>query len=135
MALAHTSIPVFNHSQLLSNLGGDLELAAELVDLFQIEGLQILDQLKLAIQRGDLEATHRLAHSLKGASANVAASQLQQYCLALESEAHQGNWVGIQTAWAPVPELFYTFSNHVAGIFSLPSMPTSLQQFVQEYAL
>ncbi len=135
MVTAYTFTPVFNHSQLLVNLGGDLELAAELAELYQIEGLQLLKQLKLAITRNDLETTHRLVHSLKGASANVAASQLQQCCLALETAAHQGDWQTIREFWRPLPELFYTFSNHVAGIFSLPVVPTSLQAFEAEYAL
>jgi len=135
MVTAYTSTPVFNHSQLLVNLGGDLELAAELVELYQIEGLQLLNQLKLAIERKDLELTRRLVHSLKGASANVAASQLQQCCLALETAARQGNWPQIMECWQPLSELFYTFCNHVAGIFSLPLIPTSPQAFVAEYSL
>jgi HPt (histidine-containing phosphotransfer) domain-containing protein len=135
MVTAYTSTPVFNHSQLLVNLGGDLELAAELAELYQIEGIQLLNQIKLAIERKDLEATSRLSHSLKGASANVAASQLLQCSLALETAAHQGDWQTIRDCWKPLPELFYTFSNHVAGIFSLPLMPTTLQAFMQEYAL
>ncbi len=132
---AHPSTPVFDHTLLLTNLGGDLELAAELAELYQIEGFELLKQLKHAIKRQDVEATLRLAHSLKGASANVTASQLQHNCQQLEDVAHQGNWEAVRIAWAPVPEQFYHFSNHVAGIFSLPPLNCSVSAFVAEHSL
>ena len=135
MFTASASTPVFNHSLLLVNLGGDLELAAELAELYQIEGLQLLKQLRRVIADRDLPATSRLTHSFKGASANMAASQLYQCCQQLEQAAHEGNWNKVVDDWQSLPELFYTFSNHVADIFSLPSLPISLSAFVAEYSL
>jgi HPt (histidine-containing phosphotransfer) domain-containing protein len=64
---------VFDSSSFLDNLGGDRELAVEIVGVLRHSARGILELVREAASRGDADGLHRAAHQLKGALASVGA--------------------------------------------------------------
>lgn len=69
---------------MLERMGGDMELLAEVVDLFLEDSPKMLDSLRVAISGGDAHSVERSAHSLKGALLNMAAEPAASVALQLE---------------------------------------------------
>ena len=70
--------------------GNDREFASELVQLFIESGDTVLKEISDALERGDMAALGRAAHSLKGSSANMCASPTSAAAARLESAARAG---------------------------------------------
>lgn len=74
--------------QLKQLLGDDFE---KLVIAFDEDNRKLLDAIEEFIQSDDADAVARQLHSLKGASANIGASELSATCQQLEQEARSGD--------------------------------------------
>jgi signal transduction histidine kinase/ligand-binding sensor domain-containing protein/CheY-like chemotaxis protein/HPt (histidine-containing phosphotransfer) domain-containing protein len=86
----HTGLPVdWNRLMLASD--GEEQFAQELVQVFIDSGDAALRDIRAALGRGDLEATGRAAHSLKGASASMFAQSTSEAAARLEAAARAGN--------------------------------------------
>lgn len=59
--------PIVDRDMALQRVGGDVQLLAELIALFQQESAKHLDEIRRAIQKGDAAHLHRAAHALAGA--------------------------------------------------------------------
>jgi HPt (histidine-containing phosphotransfer) domain-containing protein len=82
--------PAFDRHSLLERLMGDEELVADVVVAFLQEGPGQVEAIADAHARGDIAATQRLAHRVKGAAANLSALRLQQIASALETACREG---------------------------------------------
>lgn len=98
-------------SHLLNTTSLD-ELKAILDDeLYQITRLYAdqlmteVDKLKQVIDQGDMTAVNRLAHSLKGSSANMGATALAAEAMKIEKAALQNDHSLIATSMAGLPDL------------------------------
>jgi two-component system sensor histidine kinase/response regulator len=60
----------------LERIEQDLELYAEICEIFRHDVPQIMDRLKEALQTGDIPVATRHAHSLKSSAANIGANDL-----------------------------------------------------------
>lgn len=109
-------------------LEGLLELVDE-GDMSFLEDLygSFLDSIPAALaaatgflDAGDLESVGREAHSLKGASANVAALPLSDLCREVEDAARDGNAAGVREGLAAIAEEARRVRMAVAN--SLPSL-------------
>jgi HPt (histidine-containing phosphotransfer) domain-containing protein len=88
---------VLDRAALLDRLMGDEELAEEILGEF-IEGLSTeLRKLEAAIEKGDGEVIRRIAHTLKGASANVGAVALSNVAQAIEKAGARADFVSAKT--------------------------------------
>jgi HPt (histidine-containing phosphotransfer) domain-containing protein len=56
----------WNMSKTLEQLGGDLTLFQEVMDIFLAEAPMHLAALRLAVERGQAETVEKTAHTLKG---------------------------------------------------------------------
>jgi PAS domain S-box-containing protein len=74
----------------LERVEGDRELFEEIARLFADECPVIMASIRQARSTGDLRLLQRMAHTLKGAALNVAAIQVSEAALALETEARSG---------------------------------------------
>jgi len=81
---------VFDQDKLLAYVGGDYDAVRECIELFPAVIGPMLDEIAMAIQNKDYEKGLRLAHTLKGASANVAAPRLRQAVCELEKNLRLG---------------------------------------------
>ncbi len=89
--------------QLKQLLGDDFE---KLVTAFDEDNRKLLDAIDDFIQSNDADAVARQLHSLKGASANIGASQLSSTCQQLEQEARSGDLSNAKQLLADVREQF-----------------------------
>jgi len=80
----HPAAPPVDVKQFHSVSGNDPEFERELIDLFLDQASKNLDALKAALARGDGEEIARLAHTLKGASANMGANRVRAAAFELE---------------------------------------------------
>jgi HPt (histidine-containing phosphotransfer) domain-containing protein len=102
---ATTEVPlhdVLNVNELLRRLDNDLELAAELTEIFLEDTPGQIARLTDALDNDDATTAERLAHSIKGASASVGAEQLRDVGLAMEKACREGD---LRAAAARLPLL------------------------------
>lgn len=96
-----------DHDQLLARCLGNLEFAERILTKFQQRFGEELKQLERSLNSEDREGIARLAHSLKGASATVAAPALMAEMAGIESLAREsrldeisGRLDRLQEEWA-----------------------------------
>lgn len=75
---------VFHWDELVDRLGGDMDLSWEILSEFVAELPQRLREIDEALEKGDMTVIKRLAHSLKGAAANISAHRLSEAARDLE---------------------------------------------------
>ncbi|HUJ32367.1 MAG TPA: response regulator [Candidatus Acidoferrum sp.] len=83
----------------LERLDGDRELLEEVAHLFAEEWPKSVAEIESALAAGDLPLLQRLAHSLKGASANVGAKRVSSAALELETLSRAGKLEKLQVQW------------------------------------
>jgi len=69
-------LPVLDNSELLASLEGDTALYQELVQYYLDTVPGIFDELLAAMHSGTTDQTRRIAHSLKGMTANIGGVRL-----------------------------------------------------------
>ena len=74
----------------VQRLGGNLKMYTILLEEFIGELHERLDALQRCLQSDDLRGLSRVAHNLKGVSANLGALQLSEYAKRLESHSNAG---------------------------------------------
>jgi signal transduction histidine kinase/DNA-binding response OmpR family regulator/HPt (histidine-containing phosphotransfer) domain-containing protein len=87
--------PAVDLAALSELTGGDTEFASDLARSYLDNSQDLFTQIRTALTRGDRLQLARLTHQLAGASANINAGLLREFCLTLERAAPA----------APVPEL------------------------------
>jgi len=78
----------YDRAELLERMGGDLEGVRELIDIY-LEDLPSLQQ-ELEDAGADLTRLARVAHTLKGSSANLAATRVPRAAATVEADARAG---------------------------------------------
>jgi HPt (histidine-containing phosphotransfer) domain-containing protein len=72
----------------ISQLTAESELFCELIDLFLPDSAAKIETINRALHQGDAVLAARLAHTLKGTSANMGASQLSHRVAQMETAIH-----------------------------------------------
>jgi len=91
---------------LLDRVDGDLEFLEETVELLELDGRSLVDQMKAASTAGDQEDLVRNAHMLKGMVSNFCAETVQQAAEEIEHAARRGELDGMQPKVEGFIELF-----------------------------
>jgi PAS domain S-box-containing protein len=78
---------VWNKQKLLERLMGDEELLKVILDIFVADIPLQIQALKAFLASGDVSGVERQAHTIKGASANVAAERLRAVAIEMEKAA------------------------------------------------
>lgn len=76
---------------LLDQLGGDVRLLHEVIDLFLGDTPRMLHSLDTYLSRGDGPAACRMAHTLKGSTANFDAPTVTELARSVEVHAREGH--------------------------------------------
>ena len=92
---AHAPTAVWDVESMLHRLGGDLELAVDVLRAYLDDVPQRLADLRDASERGESQRAKAIAHTVKGASANVGAEAVRQAAAQIESAAAAGE------QWSP----------------------------------
>jgi HPt (histidine-containing phosphotransfer) domain-containing protein len=85
---------------------GDLVFTQELIAMFIVSGGQQLDDLSNAVAKGDRGAIASVAHTLKGASANIHAPALKALAERMEVESAAGEPSSLQHGVAQLRQEF-----------------------------
>jgi len=80
-----------NYEELLERCMGNVDLVKKVLQSYQSHSLSALSQMTVALQNQDAVALNRAAHSLKGAAANLAATEIKELARRLEEGAATGN--------------------------------------------
>jgi len=83
--------PVFDLDDALARIEGDRELLEEIVSIFIAECASNMDAIRQAHSAGDARLLERLAHTVKGASANLGAVAVSQAAFRIEKTAASGD--------------------------------------------
>ena len=81
-----------NIAAALERVEGDRELLDELMRLFAEECPRSLAEIRKAFEARDAHLLERLAHTIKGSSASLCAEEVSEAALALEKQAHSGDF-------------------------------------------
>ncbi len=100
---------VFNRSSLLQRVENDEELCDELISLFLEDIPKRLEGIEEALKEEDYNQIARMAHSIKGSSANIEAQQLRDSALQLEVCAKSDTHENIQGYYEMVAQCFQKF--------------------------
>ncbi|MCA1997279.1 MAG: response regulator, partial [Armatimonadetes bacterium] len=91
----HAPTAVWDVESMLHRLGGDLELAVDVLRAYLDDVPQRLADLRDASERGEGQRAKAIAHTVKGASANVGAEAVREAAAQIESAAAAGE------QWSP----------------------------------
>jgi two-component system, sensor histidine kinase and response regulator len=82
---------VFDVNDALDRVEGDHDLLEEIIRIFRGECSSNMDAIRRAVAAGDAHLLERLAHTIKGASANLSAVVVSDAAFKLEKLAAAGN--------------------------------------------
>jgi HPt (histidine-containing phosphotransfer) domain-containing protein len=89
-------LAAFDPSEILARVEGDLELLAELVEIFDGEAPQRLSEIRRCMEVGDANGLERAAHALRGSVASFGAHPAAQAAHALEIRGRDGAFAGAE---------------------------------------
>jgi CheY-like chemotaxis protein/HPt (histidine-containing phosphotransfer) domain-containing protein len=92
-----SELPVFDRAGMLSRLMDDEELVQVVVEGFLEDIPMQIAALKGFMENGDVAATERQAHTIKGASANVGGEILRAVACEMEKAAKAGDMAVVKT--------------------------------------
>jgi CheY-like chemotaxis protein/HPt (histidine-containing phosphotransfer) domain-containing protein len=93
---------VFDQAGMMQRLMGDKRLAGKVIVAFLGDARSQIQKLKDQLASGDANASGRIAHSIKSASANVGGEGVRQVAAAMERAADAGDLDSVKDA---MPEL------------------------------
>ena len=82
--------PAFDPEDVLTRVGGDRKLLAEMVDIFRVESPRMLADLRRCLETGDARGVMEAAHALKGCVGNFGGRAAADAALALERMGREG---------------------------------------------
>jgi len=82
---------IFDSNEALSRADGDRELLSELMEMYLVQSKEDIGEIEAAIARKDAKRLEFVAHSLKGASATIAAEQVREQAYRMEKIGASGN--------------------------------------------
>jgi HPt (histidine-containing phosphotransfer) domain-containing protein len=92
---------------------GDRDLAAEIAEAFLADTPPLFIRLSAAVSAGDAEGAGKLAHSLKGSSANMGGEKLSRLADRLQTAGKEGD-LGRLAELLPAAEA--AFQSLIAGL-------------------
>jgi CheY-like chemotaxis protein len=91
---------VLDREAVYRRIGNDVELLLEAIATFREESTELMGSLREAVEHRDAELVGRVAHSLKGALATLAASPAADAALRIEKMGRSGDLSGVDEARA-----------------------------------
>ncbi|MBK8420575.1 ATP-binding protein [Candidatus Villigracilis saccharophilus] len=104
---------IFNESELLRRLMDDKDLEKMIVSAFLEDIPKQIDGLKFEIADNNLAGARIKAHSIRGASANLAAESLRQAAHGVEVMAEKGNLDGVTALLPSIVSEFVLFEEAI----------------------
>lgn len=106
---------LFDKADFLDRVEGDMELAAEIAAIFLEDAAENMDKIRQAVSRKDFGALGQAAHSLKGASANLAGMRVRQAAEDLERAAKENKPESVEHRLALLEKELAAFLSALQG--------------------
>ena len=100
------NVEVLHLNEFLERIQNDRALLWELLDIFVTDFQQKKGQLYEALRNNDAVEVRKLAHALKGSSANISAHQLAAVLLELEKKGKNNDLGGVDVLLADMDKKF-----------------------------
>lgn len=84
------ALPIFDKVATFDRLDGDVELFAELIQMFKADSSQQLAQLASMLSAGQAMDAYKMAHAIKGSLGNIGAMRAHRVALEIEREGKAG---------------------------------------------
>jgi HPt (histidine-containing phosphotransfer) domain-containing protein len=107
---------IIDRAEIMERVDGDVELLAEIVELFLSDCPRLLSEIREAIERRDSKALERAAHALKGSVSNFAATAAFEAALRLENIGSNGDMAHAEEAYAALEEEVKYLEPALAGL-------------------
>jgi signal transduction histidine kinase/CheY-like chemotaxis protein/HPt (histidine-containing phosphotransfer) domain-containing protein len=104
--------PVFDKSSLLRRVGDDEEFLAKLVALFLQDIPKQISSLEEALKKNDGLLCERIAHSIKGSSANLGAESIRMVASEMEADLKNGDMMTAAGRLKELKQDFAAFERH-----------------------
>lgn len=101
---ASPSLATFDAGEFLHRCMNRLDFAEKILGCFQQQSAIYLQQIQDAVGQGQAQQAHRPAHTLKGASANLAAKKLADLAGQAEQAAMQQQLQAVERLIQPMKE-------------------------------
>jgi CheY-like chemotaxis protein len=112
-----------DEADLLKRLHGDKALAAEIVRLFTEECPRLLEAIRSALDRREVIAVQRAAHTLKGSASTASATGISEAAALLELLAGDGDTDALEGAWLRLSTEVETLRMHVGVVREMMETP------------
>jgi len=91
-----SALPSFDKGKAMEMAGGDEEFLKELVQLFLADYPEKLSQIQQALQQRDANTLYQVAHSLKGACANLGLERARALSFEIEKRGREEKLEGVK---------------------------------------
>jgi HPt (histidine-containing phosphotransfer) domain-containing protein len=113
-----TGPPLLDVADLKRRMGGDIELAGEVLAMFREEHGKVLAQVAAAVAAADATELRAAAHGLKGMAANVSAQAVRELCLAMEKLAAAGELDEAQALLSRLRDTMASTVEHIGVVLA-----------------
>jgi CheY-like chemotaxis protein len=108
--------PAVDAPDVLSRVGGDRALLADLVALFREEGPRLVGDMREAAGRGDAKALERAAHRLRGSLVSLGGRPAADVVGLLEASGRRGDLADVTTRLDELDRELTRFDRALAGL-------------------
>lgn len=116
-AIRHVESPPYDAESALRICDGDEELVADIVEVFLGDVPNQFEKIKTGFEDNDLEILRRAAHSIKGASGNIAAEPLRLAAQEMEWAAKAEKIPEIRAAFQQVQYEFHRLKTRLNAVY------------------
>jgi HPt (histidine-containing phosphotransfer) domain-containing protein len=109
----HQTAERFAVKELLERVDGDEELLREVIAIYLEDTPTVLEALKEGLGQNLPDAVAKAAHTLKGASANIAANRLHGQAYQLERQARAGDLKSAAAIYEALEQEFEALKRHL----------------------
>lgn len=118
--------PVFDWEDLLNRLMGDQEIAKAVIETFLDDIPQQIQSLKESLTAMDVQTSQRIAHTIKGAAANVSGQALCDIAAQLENLLKEGRLEQVNEQLPKLEEQFRELQSVLAKLVRNPGVSSTL---------
>ncbi len=113
-------VPVWDKEGMFTRLMDDEELVGTIAQGFLEDIPSQIEALKAGIEAGDEAVARRIAHTIKGASANVGGERVRETAFRMETECGAGNLDAVMRLMPQLQERFAELKKSMASFFGAP---------------
>ncbi len=107
---------VIDMADVLERVQDDRELLMELLDIFEEDYLDKRNLINAMIEQNDPGQIRDIAHSMKGASGNISAKDVEASCEKIERLAEEEDMPGIKEVMPVLDQQFKELQAHIVQL-------------------